>query len=313
MFARYFFYFQNKKSCTLFRPFFQIKRAIIYSGDRMTVYIDVLLLLNTYINYLLLSLTAKILHIKLRFKRCIITSFFASFLSFFYFLPEYSDAVIVILRVTASVAITFIAFGKSNIFSCFKNSLFFSGIYFIFSGFVSFISGFKLFSGYIGVRNMTAYSSVSMIYLVILAGVFYIFISIAERFFLAETSFAGGFEVIIKNGNDEVRLKGIADTGNTLVDCFSGKSVIVTGREALLSITGMAVNNSENTLLTGQHLRGYRVIPYSTCSQSSVLPVFIPDKVVIRDLKRKNQKTVDVLIGVTGSSNEAIFNPKLLI
>ena len=82
----------------------------------MTVYIDVLILINTYINYLLLSLTAKILHIKIKFKRCIITAAVSSLLSFFYFLPEYSDAIIIFLRITASFIITFAAFGKTDLF-----------------------------------------------------------------------------------------------------------------------------------------------------------------------------------------------------
>lgn len=280
---------------------------------RLTVYIDVLILINTYINYLLLSLTAKILHIKIKFKRCIITAAVSSLLSFFYFLPEYSDAIIIFLRITASFIITFAAFGKTDLFSLVKNSFFFSGIYFIFAGLLSYVSQFEIFKSVLDVNNMTAYSTVSITFLIVTAGIFYAVISLAERFILTETSLSGGFSVIIKSGNNEVELKGIADTGNTLTDCFSGKAVIVAGRESLASITGVPSNNSESTLLSGQHLKGYRVIPYSTCSQDSVLPVFTPDKVVIKDLKRKTQKSVDVLVGVSRNGKEAVFNPKLLI
>ena len=58
--------------------------------------------------------------------------------------------------------------------------------------------------------------------------------------------------------------------------------------------------------------KGFRLIPFSTISESGIIPVFKPDEVIIREENTKKIKKVDALIGVNARETDAIFNPKLL-
>jgi len=119
---------------------------------------------------------------------------------------------------------------------------------------------------------------------------------------------AGCYTVIIRYKGRLVSIKGIADTGNALVDFFSGKPVIVCGKNKLYDVTG---HDSFN-LSANQLPKGFRLLPCSTITENGILPIFNPDEIVILNSKTHIKKPVEALIGFGSECSEAIFNPKIL-
>ena len=100
------------------------------------------------------------------------------------------------------------------------------------------------------------------------------------------------------------QLQGLADTGNSLVDFFSGKPVIICDGTKFADIAPSP---------SAPPPKGFRLLPCETVSGNGLIPVFQPDEVVIYAERTGRYRKVDALIGIGERENErAIFNPKIL-
>lgn len=111
------------------------------------------------------------------------------------------------------------------------------------------------------------------------------------------------YEVIIRVGTHTAKMRGIADTGNSLTDCFTGKAVVIFGKESLSSIP--EINEPEK-------LHGYRLLPYATVSGSGIMPVFCPDEIIIKSVSKGTIRSTDAMAGIAEGERSAIFSPNLL-
>ena len=76
-----------------------------------TIYVDVLIVLNIYVNFFLLRITAGITHSPLRTGRCMISSVYGSIFSLTILLPELSSIITLLIKLAAAVSIVALAFG----------------------------------------------------------------------------------------------------------------------------------------------------------------------------------------------------------
>ena len=100
---------------------------------------------------------------------------------------------------------------------------------------------------------------------------------------------------MIRCGGKVSAIEGLADTGNALIDCFTGRPVMICSREDIGDIPARV-----------------RLIPCSTVSDTGVIPVFRPDEVVIVNRITGEKKPVDVMIGLGKCSGRAVYDPKIL-
>jgi stage II sporulation protein GA (sporulation sigma-E factor processing peptidase) len=121
------------------------------------------------------------------------------------------------------------------------------------------------------------------------------------------TGATGEWSLRISYGGKLIEVDGLADTGNALTDTFSGKPIVICSRESLESLLEVPTLDSLDTL------RGFRLVPFSTIGESGVVVSFKPDSVTIVDTTSGFSKSVDVLIGISGECERAIFNPKILV
>jgi stage II sporulation protein GA (sporulation sigma-E factor processing peptidase) len=118
------------------------------------------------------------------------------------------------------------------------------------------------------------------------------------------TGVTGEWYLSITYLGKSVTIKGLADTGNSLTDSFSGKPVVVCSKDSLRGI----IDPDELA-----SLKGFRLIPFSTIGEGGLVVSFIPDSVTITDTTQNYSKSIDVLIGISGTCDRAIFNPKVLV
>ena len=155
-------------------------------------------------------------------------------------------------------------------------------------------------------RNGTAYFDIPIIaaalFTAVLYGGFRVFRTIIDR--RKPQSHA---VVRIRNGAAEVTLDGLADTGNSLRDSFTGKPVVITSIGKVAEISPPQVTNYLNGCSEG--LEGLRLAPCRTITSEGVVPVFSAEVLI-------NEKPADVLVGVTReplSGADCIFDPNIII
>ena len=130
----------------------------------------------------------------------------------------------------------------------------------------------------------------------------------------------GKYTVIIKNNGRECRLSALADSGNGMVDCFSGLPVIVCRRDMCADVSPPAIdmieNNGDISDIGTQMIKGIRIMPFSTVGKGGLICMFKAESVVIDDETNKEKYPVNALIGIVIGGRqeyEAIFNPKILV
>lgn len=272
----------------------------------VTVYADVLIVINIYVNFLLLKAAAKIAHVNLRFSRCAAASLYGSLFSLTFLLPQLNLAVNLLIKAFAAVTVVAIASGRVSAKRLFINTITFFAVNFIAAGLIYAVYSW-LKPDFIHFNNGSFYFDFSLFVLVASTAAFY-FLTCLIRYILDRIPDSeSGYKLIVKYKDKIVALNGLADTGNSLVDFFSGFPVIVCGKNNLLAMTGVNISESSSELP-----RGFRLIPCSTISDCSLIPVFRPDEIIIQNNQTGARKSVEALIGFGIENPNAVFNPKLL-
>lgn len=253
---------------------------------RQVIYIDVLLCVNLLINYVILILEAKLLNLRIKRKRLILSALMGSFYSIFIFFDQINLLLSLFIKLLMSITIILIAYGFINTRSFVKSIVTFYFINFIFGGIIFCIWYFISPKG-IFIKNGIVYFDISPTFLILSTVVIYFSIKIYQ-YFLGESDLHNSFcDLEILNKGKTVKLFAKVDTGNILKEPFSNKSVIVAEYESLKDILPPEVknyiqDNVEDWTAKGKKTSLLRVIPYSTVSGEGLLPAFIPEKVTIK-------------------------------
>ena len=256
-----------------------------------TIYLDVLLLQSLYVNYFLLRAAARVTHTPLRFARCLLVSAGSSLFSLLIFL----------LKLTAAAATVSLAFGIQHgrwlgQFGCFF------GCSFLLAGLLLAVCS-TANQGFATWSNSCFYLDFSLFQLILFTALAYLLLHLCDFFRGRRHHTDEHFQVLIRLGGRTAVLEGMADTGNNLTDLFSGRPVIVCGKQSLEALlSGSSV----------EQLQGYRLHPCTTVTANGLLPLFRPDEICIRNLSTGKSRTADGMVGIGGTQKCAIFHPRLL-
>lgn len=272
----------------------------------MVVYIDVLIILNIYITYFTLRCCFRFLHGDYKLKRLIAASVFGGLCSLTVLIGD--NPFISLFLKLLSVGITvLIAFGFSGIKS------------FLIRTVLSFGTGMLICGGAFALQTLTGeaffisvggypYMNISVMVLLIATVVIYAVVCLLRRF-LDRNNTDKKIRLIIKNKGRQITLDAFSDSGNGLVDFFSGLPVIVCSISAVREILPENINSETD-------LKGIRLIPWHSVSGGGIIRAFRPDGITADYEGEK--KNVSALIGVSEDSsfekeNDAIINPKILL
>ena len=267
-----------------------------------TIYIDILIVLNIYVNFFLLRTAAGLTHSPLKNLRCAAASFYGSLYSLLILAPELPPVIAVIIRLFAAFTITAAAFGFHGRLRLIINTGAFFAANFILAGLMYAVYP-TLLAGRVHFNNSYFYIDFSLMILVVTTVALYAVVYAARYFLDRFSPQTGSYRVLIHYKNRVIDLAGLADTGNSLVDFFSGAPVIVCDGENFPEMADLVPDKLP---------RGVRVIPCRTVSGAGLMPVFKPDDVLIINGVSGQRKPVDAVIGLGSSSGKAVFNPVLL-
>lgn len=285
----------------------------------MVIYLDVLILINLYVTYFQILAVSVFTHRKTVWYRKLSAAGIGAVASLSIFIPQEMVLTLTLLKIFLCALIAFVAFGYTGFRAYAVSVLFLMLVSFVFSGLMLcvwlFAAPMKMLfingTVYFGVDTMTIILSTCAAY-----GVVRIIRYILDK----NGKTDGKYTVIIKNNGRECRLSALADSGNGIVDCFSGLPVIVCRRDMCADVSPPAIdmieNNSDISEIGTQMIKGVRIMPFSTVGKGGLICMFKAESVVIDDETNEEKYPVNALIGIVIGGRqeyEAIFNPKILV
>ena len=285
----------------------------------MVIYLDVLILINLYVTYFQILAVSVFTHRKTVWYRKLSAAGIGAVASLSIFIPQEMVLTLTLLKIFLCALIAFVAFGYTGFRAYAVSVLILMLVSFVFSGLMLcvwlFAAPMKMLfingTVYFGVDTMTIILSTCAAY-----GVVRIIRYILDK----NGKTDGKYTVIIKNNGRECRLSALADSGNGMVDCFSGLPVIVCRRDMCADVSPPAIdmieNNSDISEIGTQMIKGVRIMPFSTVGKGGFICMFKAESVVIDDETNEEKYPVNALIGIVIGGRqeyEAIFNPKILV
>ena len=273
----------------------------------MVVYADVLVILNLYINYFIIRSTALFLRRPLSAKRCVLAALIGGLGALVILLPEMPFIVIAAEKAALGALIVLVAFGRQKPAEFAVCALFFLAVSFLFAGVMlalwTFAAPYNMVYG-----NGVCTFDIPLFAIAAFTAAAYCAVRLIRLLSDKRSRRAGTAPVTIRVNEKTATLRGLADTGNSLRDIFSGKPVIICDADKLSDIAPRWVFDYFDGKLEDT-ADGIRLIPCRTVTARALMPVFRADSVTI------GEKPADAVIGVSknslGDDVDCIFDPKI--
>lgn len=273
----------------------------------MTIYVDIVLLENLCMNYIILFATGFIMKMKLHHIRIILSALIGgvyAILSYMQIFPIYSN---MIVKIVLSVCMIYIAFFPKGIKALIKQLVMFYLVSFVFGG-CAFALLYFVKPQDIFMRN-GVYIGTYPIKIALLGGIVgFILTYIAFKIVKNRMSKKGLiYEIEIKINEKSTKVKAMLDTGNQLKDPITAIPVVIVEKEKLYEIVPKSILDNIEDILGGDWKENednisfrsrFRMIPFhSIGKQNGMLLGFKADEVkVITDIDEISNKKVIICI-----------------
>ncbi len=275
----------------------------------MTIYIDIVLIENLIMNYIILFTTAVVLKIKVSHIRLILASLLGagySIIAYMGIIKVYSS---IILKIILSVLIIYIAFNPQNIKKMCKDLLLFYLVSFVFGGaafaliYIIKPQNILMKNGlFLGTYPLKTVMLGAVVAFCIIIGAFAIIKNkISKKDMFCE------IEILINQ--KKIKTKAIIDTGNMLKEPITNVPVIVVEHILLYSCMPKEILNNLKEIMGGdfknipcdiqeKYISKLKLIPFSSLGKQNGMLIGIrPEYVkVITDEQEKINK--NVIIGI---------------
>ncbi len=233
----------------------------------MTIYLDLLFILNFIYDLLLLLTVSVTLKRNTKFKRILLGSFFGAISTFIILIPI-NKYILLILKILSSVIMLIITYSFKNVKYFFNNLLYLYMTSVILAGFLYFLK--------LEFNNLSYLISLSIAPLIL-----YLYINEQKK--LKEiVNYYKKVIVTFKN-NKTLSLNGFIDSGNKLKDPITGKYIILINKKTLKGI---------------YNIRSPMYVPIKTINKKSLLPCISIKNIIINDKTYNNY-----LLGISDTFN----------
>lgn len=280
----------------------------------MTVYADILLVINLFVNYALLLCSSMIMKNAVSRLRVLLGASIGAFYGLIIFLPDMYDAVELILRLAVTVLIVISTFGFKSIRYFLRCFCTFLAVSFAFGG-IMFVLWVTVAPRGMVYNNGAVYFDIDLAVLAVSTVVSFAVVSLISHFTARRAPKESVALVKIVLGDKAVHATALIDTGNSLCETFSGYPVALGEYGTLEKILPSAVRD----YIDGKNISpsaDLRIVMHKTVSGTGILPVFRPDYIEIKTASR-TVRTDKVYLAATknnlaGGEYTLLLNPELL-
>ncbi|MEG1686330.1 MAG: sigma-E processing peptidase SpoIIGA [Angelakisella sp.] len=276
------------------------------------IYGDVLLAVNFIINLMLLGLTQRLTGVPVKRFRRYLGALAGAVCAFAIFLPQGGLVTDLFLRLVATILVVGITYLGQPAGLLLRLAAVFFAVGFLFAGFIMGL-WFLVPNDLLAIANGIVYFNVTPLLLVGCAVGAYLFVSVFDAVFDRGQRRQTVWQATIRRGGSSISLAVLLDTGNRLVEPFSGLPVLVTG----LAMATPLLTEQERWYLAGKGELppGLRPVFYQDVGGTGLLCAFRPDSLMLAH----NGGTVDcdgyVAVSVKAIACHGcggVFNPRLL-
>ena len=283
---------------------------------KQIIYIDILIIVNLFINYFILLATAKFFCIKWKTSRLILGEILGGIYSLYILVPELPIFISLLIKLFMSLTIIGATFGFKKPIPFFKILLYFYSINFLFSGIMMALWIMFKPNG-MQTNNGIVYFNISPIVLIIFTIISYMIIEIINRTINRRKLENKLLRLKIIFKNNQIKVTAKIDTGNLLKEPFSGLPVIVAKETSIKPLLSENTYNQIKNFIKNESTdildMNIRMIPFRTISEESVLPAFKPDFIKINESEVQKKAYIalcpDKFMPI-GTS--ALINPEIL-
>ena len=277
----------------------------------MTIYLDVVLIENLCMNYIILFATGYILKIEIKHIILIISALLGGIYSvaaYLQILEIYSN---ILLKIILSIVMVYIAYNSKNIKQIIKQLLFFYLITFVFGG-CAFALLYFIKPEQILMRN-GVYIGTYPLKIVILGGIVgFTLTVIAFKYAKMKINKKNMFcELEIYFENKKINTIALIDTGNMLKDPITSMPVIVVEKSILKNVLPDIIIDNLNKIIGGDvpkevyedknlnYITKFRVIPFSSIGkENGLLLGFKSNKIKISTQEEGQKMIENVIVGI---------------
>ena len=288
----------------------------------MTVYLDVILIENLCMNYIILFATGYIMKLKMKQLRIIISSLIGgiyAIISYINIIPIYST---LIAKIILSISMIYIAYFPKNIKLCFKELVLFYVVSFVFGG-CAFALLYFVKPQDVLMKN-GVYIGTYPIKIALLGGIVgFIITNIAFKIIKTKLKKKDMiYKIKIQIFDKEEEVSAMLDTGNLLRDPISKIPVIIVEKEKLYSIIPAELLDNIEKIIGGEEISfnneyfsRLKILPFSSMGKQNGLMLGIKaDKIIIE--KEEVEERENIIIGISMQKLEnnysALFGLDLL-
>ncbi len=262
----------------------------------MVIYIDVLFIVNLYVDYFILLLVKDYLHIDVKTYRLVFGALIGAGFSLISLL-NIGVILNLLLSVIISGLICFVAFYKGNKLLIVKSCACFLFSSFLLSGSVLLLSQF---TGTIALVGITPYFQISLLQLFVFTVLSYLSTKVLHSIRGKYDDVINFKKLVVEVNNKTLEIFGKIDTGNNLKEPFSNLPVLVVEKTAILETDEEITEN-------------FRIIPYNSIGGSGILKAFKPTKIYLKENKQELNAYIALHDGkLSAGTYNCLINPDAL-
>ena len=242
----------------------------------MKIYLDLIMILNFFIDFILLMTVSIILKRNISINRLFIGSFIGG-LSILFLFVNINSIELFIYKIFISILMCLVTFKYINIRYTLINLGYLYMVSIILGGFL-YLLNLEFSLKHIGIIFINNGISINFIFLIIISPIIlYIYIKQSK---LLKYNYNNYYSVKIIINKKEYDYIGYMDTGNILKDSLTLKPVILIDKRKVLF-----------------KIINFRLIPYTSINKKGLIKIIKPDKVIL------NNKEYNVLLGIVDDIN----------
>lgn len=256
----------------------------------MKIYLDLIMILNFIIDFIILLSVCIILKRNTSLKRIILGAFFGGISILFLFF-NINSLFLFLFKVLISIIMILISFGYKNIKYTLSNMFYLYMSSIILGGFLYFLN-LEFSYKHIGIIFFNSGLSINFVFLLLVSPIIlYLYIKQVKTL---KSVYSNYYNIEIINKNKTYKYTAYLDTGNVLVDNLTNKKVILIDKRKILF-----------------NIKEFRLIPYMSVNGQSLIKVIKIDKLIFNNKEYKN-----ILLGLIDKISlegvDVILNGKLL-
>lgn len=261
-----------------------------YTGDKMKIYLDLIMILNFTLDFILLLSVSLILKRNIKLTRIMLGAFIGG-ISILLLFMNINSITLFLLKVLISIVMILATFGYRNIKYTLINLLYLYMSSIILGGFL-YLLNLEFSYKHVGMIFYNNGLSINFIFLIIFSPIIlYIYIKQTKNLRYNYSNYYN-IEIFVKQ--KKYKYTAYMDTGNVLIDKLTNKKVILIDKRKILF-----------------NIKEFRLIPYIGVDGSNMIKIIKIDKLIF-----DNKEYSDVLLGIMDKISldgvDVILNRKLL-